>query len=301
MTKAVRYDGFGPASVLYIADVEPAVPGPGKIRVRVKAAGLNPADYKMRSGTYGSAPKSFPASIGRELSGVVESLGEGVTRVKVGDEVFGNVADLALAELAVTNPNNMAFKPAALSWEIAGGLALTGQTAWDELESQNVTAADTVLVSAAAGGVGAIVGQLALRKGATVIGTASEGNHAYLRELGFIPVAYGEGLADRVRAVAPTPVTVVFDHHGRETILAGFDLGVSADRINTIAMDPEELGVRRVGRGPINTDTLAALAALVVSGELRVEIAATYPLEQVVAAYERLEHGHVCGKIVVLP
>jgi enoyl reductase len=301
MSRAVRFDRVGPASVLYIADVEPAVPGPGKIRVRVKAAGLNPADYKVRNGDNPGLPKSFPASLGRELAGVVESLGEGVTRVKVGDEVFGNVAEVALAELAVTNPNNMAFKPAELSWEVAGCLALAGQTAWDELASQNVTAADTVLVSAAAGGVGTIVSQLALRTGATVIGTASEENHEYLRARGIIPVSYGDGLADRVRVAAPSAVTVVFDHHGSETILAALELGVSPERINTIAMDPEQHGVRRVGRGPINTDTLAALADLVVTGELDVEIAATYPLDEIVEAYERLEHGHVRGKIVVLP
>ncbi|CAN5171325.1 NADP-dependent oxidoreductase [soil metagenome] len=299
MSRAVRFDRVGPASVLYLADVEPAVPGPGKIRVRVKAAGLNPADYKVRNGT--NPPTVFPASLGRELAGVVESLGEGVTRVAVGDEVFGNVAEVALAELAVTNPNNMAFKPAALSWEIAGGLALAGQTAWDELASQNVTDADTVLVSAAAGGVGGIVSQLALRTGATVIGTASEENHEFLRSRGIIPVAYGPGLADRVRRAAPTPITVVFDHHGSETILAALELGVSPQRINTIAMNPDEHGVQRVGRGPINTDTLDTLAALVVEGALVVEIAATYPLEKVVEAYEQLEGGHVRGKIVVLP
>lgn len=301
MSKALRFDRVGPASVLYIADVEPAVPGPGKIRVRVKAAGLNPADAKVRAGSYEGLPKHFPASLGRELAGIVESLGEGVTRVKVGDEVFGNVAEVALAELAVTNPNNMAFKPAELPWEVAGALALTGQTAWDELQSQNVTDADTVLVSAAAGGVGTIVSQLAILAGATVIGTASKDNHDYLRARGIIPVAYGEGLADRVRAAAPRPVTVVFDHHGSETILAALELGVAPERINTIAMDPQEHGVRRVGRGPISTDTLDRLAALVVAGKLDVEIAATYPLDDIVAAYERLEHGHVRGKIVVLP
>ena len=295
MSRIVQFSEVGPPSVLQVLEVEPASPPPGKIRVAMRAAGLNPADYKTFRGTYGD-PK-LPSRLGRELAGVVESLGEGVTGIAVGDEVFGNVANLALADLVVTNPNNMARKPAGLPWEVAGCLALAGQTAWDAMESQRVTDADTVLVSAAAGGVGTIIAQLALLKGATVIGTASEANHDCLAKRGILPVAYGPGLADRIAAVG-TP-TVAFDQHGRETIEAALSLGVPPERINTIAMDPGELGVQRVGRGPINTDTLDALAALVVDGSLVVEIEAVFPLDQVVEAYERLEGGHVRGKIVV--
>lgn len=302
MSRAVRFDRIGPPTVLHVVDVDPPEPGPGKIRVAVRAAGLNPADYKVRRGDHlPTLPKRFPAGLGRELAGVVDALGEGVTSLAIGDEVFGNVAEVGLAELAITNPLNMARKPKGLPWEVAGCLALAGQTAWDALESQSVTDADTVLVSAAAGGVGTIISQLALLRGATVIGTASDENHDYLAKRGIIPVAYGDGLVERIRAAAPGPVTVVFDHHGRETIEAAIELGVDRSRINTIAMDPAEYGVQRVGRGPINTDTLEKLAALVVDGSLVVEIEAVFPLEEIVEAYERLEAGHVRGKIVVVP
>lgn len=297
MSRAVLFDRAGPASVLYLAEVDPLQPGAGEVRIAVETVGLNPADYKLREGNHGSL--SFPATLGRELSGVIEAVGDGVTRLSVGDAVFGTVADNALGELIVVSQDNLAPKPTALSWVVAGGLALAGQTAWDEFASQRVTDADTVLVSAAAGGVGTIVAQFAVRAGATVIGTASEAHHDLLRSRGIIPVTYGPGLADRVRAAAPGPVTVVFDHSGSETIEAALALGVPAARINTIAMDPSVHDVVRVGRGPADPATLERLAGLVVAGELAVDIAAVYPLEQIVAAFERLENGHLRGKVIV--
>ena len=299
MSLAVKYNEFGPPSVLKVVEVPTPTAKPGRVRVAVRAAGLNPADYKGREGQFHGPSFTFPAGIGRELAGVVDQVGEGAEGFAVGDEVFGTMVSGALAEYAVTNPASLAPKPAGLDWATAGGLALAGTTAWDSLASQNVTADDTVLVSAAAGGVGVIISQLALRAGATVIGTASEGNHPFLRELGVIPVAYGAGLVDRIRAAAPQGVTVVFDHHGAETIEAAIELGVDRERINTIATDPADYGVVRVGRGPANATTLASLAALVVSGELVVPVEAVYPLGEVVAAFEHLEHGHVRGKIVV--
>jgi len=299
MSLAVKYNEFGPPSVLKVVEVPTPTAKPGRVRVAVRAAGLNPADYKGREGQFHGPSFTFPAGIGRELAGVVDQVGEGAEGFAVGDEVFGTMVSGALAEYAVTNPASLAPKPAGLDWATAGGLALAGTTAWDSLASQNVTADDTVLVSAAAGGVGVIISQLALRAGATVIGTASEGNHPFLRELGVIPVAYGAGLVDRIRAAAPQGVTVVFDHHGAETIEAAIELGVDRERINTIATDPADYGVVRVGRGPANAATLASLAALVVSGELVVPVEAVYPLGEVVAAFEHLEHGHVRGKIVV--
>jgi NADPH:quinone reductase-like Zn-dependent oxidoreductase len=302
MSLAARYHEFGPPSVVRIENIDAPQPKPGKVRIAVKAAGLNPSDSKSREGMMmGSAAFSFPAGVGRELAGVVEALGEGVTTLKLGDEVFGNVASGAVAQLAVTNPKNMARKPAGLDWVTAGGLALAGQTAHDAVASQHLTADDTVLVSAAAGGVGVIVAQLAKLAGATVVGTASAANHAFLEGLGVIPVTYGDGLAARVRAAAPGGVTVVFDQHGRETIEAAIELGVERDRINTIAADAEEFGVEGVGRGPINAETLEGLARLVVGGALVVPIEATYPIAEIRQAFERLEAGHVRGKIVILP
>ena len=302
MSRIVQFPEFGPASVLEVVDIEPPLPAPGKVRVAVRAAGINPADSKVRRGvSMGSKPPTLPGRLGREIAGVIETLGEGVTQFAVGDEVFGIVAGIGLADLVVTNPANLARRPAGLSWEAAGGLPVVGLTAWDSVASQQLTDADTVLVSAAAGGVGGLAAQLAIRAGATVIGTASESNHEHLRALGVIPITYGPGLAGRVRAIAPRPVTVVLDHHGPETIEAGLELGVDPARINTIATDPEVYGVRYVGRGPINTGTLDTLAALIVAGELEFTVTASYPLAEVVTAFERLDDGHVRGKLVLTP
>jgi NADPH:quinone reductase-like Zn-dependent oxidoreductase len=299
MSQAVKYNEFGPASVLRVVEVQTPQAGPGKVRIAVRTAGINPADYKGREGQFHGPSFSFPAGIGRELAGVVDQLGEGVTEFRVGDEVFGTLPSGAIAEYAVVKAGNLAPKPAGLDWVSAGGLALAGTTAWDSVASQNLTADDTLLVSAAAGGVGVLVCQLARLAGATVLGTAGAANHEFLRGLGVVPVAYGGGLVDRIRAAAPQGVTVVFDHHGAETIEAGLALGVAPERINTIAADPADFGVVRVGRGPANPDTLAKLAALVVEGSLLLPIEATYPMGEVVAAFDRLEAGHARGKIVV--
>jgi len=302
MSRVVHFSEFGPASVLHLAEVDVPEPAPGKIRVSMRAAGINPFDVKFRRGAVSeSKPTTFPASLGREVAGVVDAIGEGVTSLAVGDEVFGTVAGVGLAELVLTNPKNMARRPAGLPWEVAGGISVAGQTAWDEIESQSITDADTVLISAAAGGVGAIAAQLCVLRGATVIGTAGESNHETLREIGVVPVSYGPGLAERVRAVAPSPVTVVLDHHGAETIEAGLELGVPAERINTTAGLSTTYGVNGVGRGPVNPPTLEALADLVVAGKLHVWVEAIYPIADIVAAYERLEQGHLRGKIVIVP
>jgi NADPH:quinone reductase-like Zn-dependent oxidoreductase len=299
MALAARFDRFGPASVISVVDVEAPHPGPHEVRVRVRAVGLNPVDYKMREGTSRHSV-TLPSGIGRELAGTVDELGEGVTALQVGDEVFGTVHIGTLADYAVVPAGNLARKPAELDWIVAGCLALAGQTAYDAFASQSITSADTILVSAAAGGVGSIVAQLGVGVGATVIGTAGRSNQAYLASLGVIPVRYGPGLADRVRAAAASGVTVVFDHHGAETIEAALELGVDRSRINTIATDPEPWGVRRVGRGGTSIPTLATLAGLVVRGDLTVAIDSTYPLSEVVAAFEHLEGGHLRGKVVVV-
>jgi NADPH:quinone reductase-like Zn-dependent oxidoreductase len=184
-------------------------------------------------------------------------------------------------------------------------LALAGQTAWDALASQRLKAGDTIIVGACAGGVGGILSQLAVHAGIRVIGSASPGNHDWLRSRGVEPVAYGPGLVDAVRALAPggaTPagVTAAFDLHGGESVRQFLELGIAPERINTNAMQaPLPEGVRRVGRGPADLATLGTLAALVVDGAVEVPIAARYPLDRVANAYEFLEGGHLRGKVVV--
>ena len=299
LSRVVKYDQFGPATVLRIETVELAAPPEGRVRIAVRAAGLNPADFKVRNGWMPQWAPKLPAGIGREVAGVIDAIGEGVDEFAIGDEVFGAVAGSGIAEHVKANPAHLARKPAELDWAHAASLPTAGQTAWDSVESQHLTAHDTVLVSAAAGAVGIIASQLALRSGATVIGTASESNHEFLRSLGVIPVAYGPDLAHRVRALGA--VTSVLDNYGVETIEAALELGVPRNRINTIATDPAPYGIVGVGRGSANPETLEKLAELVVAGKLLVPVHARFALDDVVAAFEMLEAGHVRGKVVVEP
>jgi NADPH:quinone reductase-like Zn-dependent oxidoreductase len=298
VSRVVRFDRYGGPEVLRVVDEPDAAPGPGEVRVALRAAGLNPADYKRRRAP-GAYEVAFPAGIGRELAGIVDATGPGVERLAAGDQVFGTVPDGAFAEHLVQSEDRFAFKPAELSWEVAGGLALVGQTAWDALGSQELAAGDTILVSAAAGGVGGVLAQLAVRRGIRVIGSASPGNHDWLRSRGVEPVPYGDEFVPAVRALVPEGATAAFDLHGPASIRQFLDLGVPAARINTNATDPEPFGVRRVGRGPTDLATLGALAALVVTGGIELPIAAAYPFERVREAFERLETGHLRGKVVL--
>lgn len=302
MPRVVIFEEFGPASVLQLVERDLPDPPAGKIRVAVRAAGINPVDIKLRSGAaQGYMPVTLPGRLGREFAGVVDALGDGVSGVAVGDPVFGINAGTALADFTIANPDNVTPKPTALPWDVAGSLPLVGLTAWDSFESQHVVADDTVLVSAAAGGVGLLVAQLAVAAGATVIGTAGASNHEFLSTLGITPIAYGPGLASRIRDVAPQGVTVVFDHHGAETVETALELGVDRARINSISGVATTYDVQAVGRGPISTGTLDELARRIMASELRFEIDSVYPLAEVVQAYEHLEAGHVRGKVVVCP
>ena len=312
VNQVVRFSRFGGPEVLELVEEPLTTPGPGQVRIALRAAGLNPADYKRRRG----APQysvTLPTGIGRELAGVVEELGSeelGVEAVgsgaalAVGDEVFGTVPDGAFQTHLVADAGFFARKPAALPWAVAGGLALVGQTAWDALASQPLAAGNVILVSAAAGGVGGVLSQLAVLRGIRVIGSASVGNHAWLRSRGIEPVEYGPGLVEAVRALAPDGITAAFDLQGSSTARQFLELGIPPHRINTNAMDPVAMastapGIRRVGRGPTSIPTLDALAALVVGGDVELPIAASFAFEDVADAFRRLETGHLRGKIVI--
>jgi NADPH:quinone reductase-like Zn-dependent oxidoreductase len=309
MNRAVRFSRFGGPEVLELVDEPLSEPGPDEVRVALRAAGLNPADVKRREG----GPQytvTLPTGIGRELSGVVEAVGPHGTgsqsrRLSVGDEVFGTVPDGAFQTHLVAAEEVFARKPAELAWAVAGGLALVGQTAWDALASQPLDAGngrggDTILVSAAAGGVGGVLSQLAVLRGIRVIGSASPGNHAWLRSRGIEPVEYGPGLIDAVRLLAPDGVAAAFDLHGASAVRQFLELGIPPQRINTNATDPSEFGIRRVGRGPTSIPTLDALAALVVSGDVELPIAASFGFDEVARAFRRLETGHLRGKVVIV-
>ena len=306
--KAVRFDEYGDADVLTVADVPVPDPGAGQVLVRVKAAGINPGEAKIREGMlHAMWPATFPSGQGSDLAGVVDRLGPGVTTAAAGDEVIGWVdTRSAQAEYAVVDADNLASKPADVPWEVAGALGVAGFTAWAAIRAVNLTAGDTVAVSGAAGGVGSLTVQLARRAGATVVGIAGQHNQEWLREHGAIPVRYGEDLVGRIfDALLTTPqVDAFIDTHGGDYVeFAINELGVEPSRVDTIAnFDAvREYGVKSEGNAAgASAATLAELAQLIAAGELEVPITATYPLDQVREAYERLATGHIRGKIVLL-
>jgi NADPH:quinone reductase-like Zn-dependent oxidoreductase len=306
--KAVRFDEYGDVDVLTVADVPVPDPGAGQVLVRVRAAGINPGEAKIREGLLHSMwPATFPSGQGSDLAGVVDRLGPGVTTAAAGDEVIGWVdTRSAQAEYAVVDADNLASKPAAVPWEVAGALGVAGFTAWAAVRAVNLKAGDTVAVSGAAGGVGSLTVQLARRIGATVVGIAGQHNQEWLREHGAIPVRYGEDLVGRIfDALLTTPqVDAFIDTYGGDYVeFAINELGVEPSRVDTIVRFDavREYGVKSEGNAVgASAATLEELAQLVAASELEVPIAATYRLDQVREAYARLATGHVRGKIVLL-
>jgi NADPH:quinone reductase-like Zn-dependent oxidoreductase len=307
--KAVRFDEYGDVDVLKVADVPVPDPGAGQVLVRVKAAGINPGEAKIREGLlHAMWPATFPSGQGSDLAGVVDRLGPGVTTAAAGDEVIGWVDNRsAQAEYAVVDADNLAGKPADVPWEVAGALGVAGFTAWAAVRAVNLKTGDTVAVSGAAGGVGSLTVQLARRIGATVVGIAGQHNQEWLREHGAIPVRYGEDLVGRIfDALLTTPqVDAFIDTYGGDYVeFAINELGVEPSRVDTIVRFDavREYGVKSEGNAVgASAATLQELAQLIAAGELEVPIAATYPLDQVREAYARLATGHVRGKIVLLP
>jgi NADPH:quinone reductase-like Zn-dependent oxidoreductase len=301
--KAVRFDKYGGIEVLQIADVPTPEPSRGEALVKVKAASINPGEAKIREGLmHAMWPATFPSGEGSDLAGVVTKLGAGVEAFKVGDEVIGFTDRRAShAEYVVVEAQNLTSKPAKVSWEVAGSLAVAGSTAYASVRAVAPKKGDTVAVSGAAGGVGSITVQLATRTGAQVIGIASPANHQWLAAHGIKPESYGADLAQRLRAMR---IDAFIDTHGGGYVKLAVELGVPRDRIQTIIdfAAVREYGVKAEGSNSArNASVLAELAALIASGDLEVPIAATFPLDQVRAAFSLLAHGHIRGKIVLLP
>jgi len=306
MAKAVRFDSYGGSEVLYLADVPIPHPPEGEVLVSVRAAGLNPGEASIRQGYLDARfPATFPSGEGSDLAGVVTEVGPGVTSFDVGDEVLGWTDRRAShAEYVLVPEDHLVVKPEGLAWEVAGGLFVAGTTAFAAVRAVCAGADDTVAVSAAAGGVGSIVVQLLRIRGATVIGIASEANHAWLESLGATAVSYGEGLADRIRAAAPNGLDAFIDTFGEEYVHLAVELGVDPSRIETIIAFEAAGAVGAKADGSATaatTEVLAELAALAAGGRIVVPIAATYPLEQVREAYGVLERRHTRGKIVLVP
>jgi NADPH:quinone reductase-like Zn-dependent oxidoreductase len=288
LMKAVRFDEYGGADVLKVVDVPKPEPGPGQVLVQVKAAGINPGEAKIRDGQLHSRwPSTFPSGEGSDLAGVVAQTGPGVTGWSAGDEVIGYTDNRAShAEYVVVEAQNLTAKPAALPWEVAGSLFVAGATAYAAVRAVTLTEGDTVVVS-----------------GAAVIGLASEVHHEWLTGHGVIPVAYGDGVADRIRQVTGK-VDAFIDTVGGDYVELALSLGVVPSRIDTIARFDavEKYGIKAEGNAAgASASTLAELARLIVDGKLDVPIAGTFPLSQVQEAYRLLEKGHIRGKVVLIP
>jgi NADPH:quinone reductase-like Zn-dependent oxidoreductase len=306
MPRAVRFDHYGGVEVLKVVDVERPVPAAGQALVEVKAAGINPGEAKIREGLLHERwPATFPSGQGSDLAGVVAELGDGVERFDVGDDVIGFTHDRAShAELVVVDADHLIPKPSDVPWEAAGALFVAGTTACAAVRAVGAAGGDTVVVTGAAGGVGSFAVQLADHVGAAVLGIASERHHEWLRRHGVTPVAYGEGVADRIRDAADGKIDAFIDTVGGDYVEFALALGVERDRINTIVdfQAGEKYGVKTDGnRAGASAEVLAELARLVEQGQLEVPIADVYPLAQVQHAYRELEQGHMRGKIVLVP
>jgi NADPH:quinone reductase-like Zn-dependent oxidoreductase len=308
MPRAVRFDSYGDVNVLNVVDVERPAPGPGRVLVRVKAAGINPGEASIRKGLmHDRFPATFPSGEGSDLAGVVEEVGPGVEGFAAGDEVIGWTDERGShAEFVVVPAGHLVAKPAGVSWDAAGALFVAGVTAWAAVRAVGVSDGDTVVVSGAAGGVGSIAVQLARIAGAAkVIGLASERHHAWLRDHGIIPITYGEGVAGRIRDAAGDQVDAFIDTYGDGYVqLAIEELGVAPERVDTI-IDwgaAEKFGAKTDGSmAGSSPEVVAELAGLIDAGKLEIPIAGVYPLDQVRDAYTELEQRHTLGKIVLRP
>jgi NADPH:quinone reductase-like Zn-dependent oxidoreductase len=315
MSEAVVASAYGGPEVLSVIEVAVPEPGTGEVRIAVRAAGVNPLDYKVYSGAFGTDPARLPLRLGTEAAGVVTAVGADATGpagpVTVGDEVIAYRTPGAYASELVVPASSVVPKPARLSWEQAGGLMTAGVTAVHALEAIGVGKGETVLIHGAAGGVGLVAVQVAVARGATVLGTASEAKHELLRDLVAIPVTYGPGLADRVRAAAPDGVDAAADLVGTdEAVDVSVDLVADRSRVATIAGFERgaRAGIKLLGGAPgadpgteVRTAARLELVAAAEAGRLRVLIAGSHPLREAAVAHRESMTGHTTGKIVLVP
>jgi NADPH:quinone reductase-like Zn-dependent oxidoreductase len=299
MMKAVRFSQFGGPEVLEIVDLPDPHPGPGQVRIAVRAAGVNPSDWKKRKGLM---DEELPQTLGYEAAGVVDELGAGVADVAVGDRVFGfSTEGAAQAELAVLS--YYAPIPPSLDFPGAAALPAAVETATRALNQLGVENNSTLLINGASGGVGSAAVQLALVRGARVIGTARPANHEYLRSLGAEPVAYGEGLTERVRALAPDGVDLALDVAGSGVLPEIVELAGGAEHVITLADfdGAQKYGVRFSGGDTGRAlYAIADIGELIESGRFSLPVARTFPLAEVAAAHRASEDGHVRGKLVLV-
>ncbi|MFN3003448.1 NADP-dependent oxidoreductase [Mycolicibacterium wolinskyi] len=304
--RAVRLESFGGPEVLTVRQVPAPQAGAGHIRVRVRNAGLNPMDWFMTTDedTAARFGLSLPCGFGTDYAGVIDQVGAGVTGFAVGDRVFGGALSRAFADYVVVDVagtvaagGDAHHTPDGVDDRTAATLAIAGSTAAAALAVVNPNPDDTLLIGGAGGGVGVFAVQLARIAGARVLGTGSASSAESLRALGAEPVAYGDGLVERVRAMAPAGVTAAIDLHGVETVQAARELGVPDERITTIAAQVD--GITPANGANAAPGAIEEIAGLVASGRLRVPIAASFPMDQIRAAVELQAGRHVHGKVVI--
>jgi NADPH:quinone reductase-like Zn-dependent oxidoreductase len=307
MPKAVQFDDYGGVEVLVVRDMPRPMPGPDQVLVEVRAAGINISEARIREGTVRQIfPATFPSGQGSDLAGVVQEVGESVVGIRVGDEVIGFTNDRASqAEYVLVEAANLTRKPIGVPWEVAGALFVAGATGFATVRAVAPAAGEAAVIAGAGGGVGVFAVQLAVRTGARVIALASERHHGWLLERGAVPVAYGDGVRERIsEAAQETPVAAFIDLVGGGYVELAFELGIAKDRINTIVDFPAiaKYGVKGEGGATAaSAATLAELAEAIAAGDLVVPIQRAYPLDEVRAAFTELEAGHVGGKIVLIP
>jgi NADPH:quinone reductase-like Zn-dependent oxidoreductase len=310
MTRAVFAEGYGGPEVLALQDIELPELGSGQVLVDVRAAGTNPIDYKLYSGEMGRDPGKLPMPIGLEAAGVIAAVTPGATgytgALTVGDEVIVTNISGGYAQQVLANASDVGHKPASLSFEQASGLVLAAATAWHLLTKTAVGTGDTVLIHGASGGVGLMAVQLAVARGAKVIATASPARHDQLRKYGAQPVTYGQGLADRVRAIGA--VDAALDLVGTDEALdTSVEVVADRGRIATIAGfgRAAELGIAVLtgadGGQAIRDAARADVIALAADGKLEVTVDKTLPLEEAPEAHRYLQTGHARGKVVLVP
>jgi NADPH:quinone reductase-like Zn-dependent oxidoreductase len=295
--RAVQFFEYGGPEVLTIVDVPKPQAKPGRVRIAVKAAAVNAIDTKYRSGR--SRVPKLPITLGSDVAGIVDQVGDGVTDVSSGDEVFGNATSGAFADYATLN--HWAVKPAGMSWQEAAGVSMAAETATRALDVLNFPVGAKVLINGASGGMGSAAVQLAVARGASVIGVASERNFGYLRDLRAKPVAYGPGLVGRVREVAPDGVDFALDISGSGVIPQLIELtGIAANVVSIADFTADQYGARVTdGSEGRAWHALGIAAELYQAGRFRVEVQQVFPVAQVAAAHALMESRHVRGKVVV--
>ena len=299
--QALQFHRYGDPGVLEWADAPEPHAGPGQIRIAVRAASVNPIDWKVFTGAMsGGRPMEGTGYLGHDAAGVVDEVGAGVDGVSAGDDVFGFGRD-TMAQYAVLN--SWAVKPSSVDWAVAAAAGVSGETAERGLRLLGVTAGDTLFVDGGAGGVGSVTVQMARGRDVRVIASSGESNLDYLREIGATPVRYGDGVADRVRDAAGGPVDAVFDVAGKTPIDQLISLVRAPDRVLSIAnFAAGQAGARVTGGGADSRsdEALALLARLLTENTVVIKVQ-TFPFDRAAEAYRISEAGHVRGKLVLVP